>query len=64
MTPSTLLPPAVRAILYVITVGLAAAYAVVEANVDLHFGFVAGYASWNAMIGALAVSNVNTTPPA
>ena len=37
MTPSTLLPASVRAILYVITVGLAAAYAVVEANVDLHF---------------------------
>ena len=61
MNPGTLLPPAVRAILYVITVGLAAAYAVIEANVDLHFGYVAGYASWNAMIGALAVSNIDNT---
>lgn len=60
MTPSTLLPAPVRAVLYVITVGLAAAYAVVEANMTLHFGWVAGYAAWNAMIGALAVSNVNT----
>lgn len=63
MTPSTLLPANVRAILYVVTVGLAAAYAVFEANIDLHFGYQAGYAAWNAMIGALAVSNINTTPP-
>ena len=61
MTPGTLLPASVRAVLYVITVGLAAAYAVVEANVDLHFGYVAGYAAWNAMIGALAVSNISTS---
>jgi hypothetical protein len=60
MTPGTLLPAPVRAVLYVITVGLAAAYAVVEANVDLHFGYVAGYAAWNAMIGALAVSNISS----
>jgi hypothetical protein len=59
MTPGTLLPAPVRAILYVITVGLAAAYAVVEANINLHWGVVAAYAAWNAMIGALAVSNVN-----
>lgn len=56
--PGKLLPPAVRAILYVITVGLAAAYAVIEANVQLHYLWQASYAAWNAMIGALAVSNV------
>ena len=59
MTPGTLLPASVRAVLYVITVGLAAAYAVFEANIDLHFGWQAGYAAWNAMIGALAVSNIS-----
>jgi hypothetical protein len=59
MNPGTLLPAHIRAILYVISVGLAAAYAVLEANMDLHFGYVAGYAAWNAMIGALAVSNVS-----
>ena len=45
-----------------ITVGLAAAYAVFEANIDLHFGWQAGYAAWNAMIGALAVSNISQPP--
>jgi hypothetical protein len=59
MNPGTLLPPQVRAILYVITVGLAAAYAVLEANLALHYGWQAGYAAWNAMIGALAVSNIS-----
>jgi hypothetical protein len=61
MTPGTLLPAHIRAILYVVTVGLAAAYAVLEANLTLHFGWQAGYAAWNAMIGALAVSNISQT---
>lgn len=52
-------PPAVRAMIYLTTVMLAAAYAVVEANVDLHWGWMAGYAAWNA--GAAVLAAVNTT---
>jgi hypothetical protein len=64
MDPGTLLPPGIRAAIYVISVALAAAYAVFEANIDLHFGWQAGYASWNAAVGALAVSNVKSNPEA
>jgi hypothetical protein len=64
MTPGTLLPAHIRAILYVITVGLAAAYAVVQANIQLHYGWEAAYAAWNGMIGALAASNVGNAPDA
>jgi hypothetical protein len=63
MNPATLLPAHIRAILYVISIGLAAAYAVIVANVDLHWGWQAAYAAWNAMIGALAVTNVGNPPP-
>lgn len=54
---SSILAPRQRAIVYVLSVMLAAAYAVVEANVDLHWGVMAGYAAWNAGVGVLAVSN-------
>jgi hypothetical protein len=59
--PGSLLPAKVRTIVYVLTIMLGAAYAVVEANVNLHWGFVAAYAAWNAGVGILAVANV---PPA
>lgn len=49
--------PRQRSIIYVLTVMLAAAYAVVEANIDLHWAWMAGYAAWNAGVGLLAVSN-------
>ena len=48
----------VRSIIYMVTVMLAAAYAVVEANVNVHWGVQAAYAGWNALVAALAVSNV------
>ena len=54
---SDLLTPRVRSIIYVASTMLAAAYAVVEANVDLHWGVMASYAAWNAGVGVLAVSN-------
>lgn len=52
-----LVPPRARAVVYLVTVMLAAAYAVIEANIDLHWGWQAGYAAWNAVAGVLAVSN-------
>jgi len=60
--PGNLLPARMRAIIYVVSVALAAAYAVFEANLELHFGWQAGYAAWNAAVGALAVSNVKSDP--
>lgn len=57
-----LLGPRVRAVIYVLTVMLAAAYATVEANVDLHWGVMAAYAAWNAGAGVLAVSNTKAAP--
>jgi hypothetical protein len=55
---SSLLPARARSILYVVSVMLAAGYAVVEANATLHYGITAAYAMWNAGIAVLAVSNV------
>jgi hypothetical protein len=56
-------PAKVRAVIYLVTVMLAAAYAVVESNVNLHWGWQAGYAAWNALAGVLAVSNTPGTAP-
>lgn len=57
-----LVPPRIRALVYLLTVMLAAAYVVAEANVALHWGWVAGYAAWNAGAAALAVSNTAKAP--
>lgn len=54
-----LFPPRARAVIYVLTVMLSAAYAVIVASVDLHWGWQAAYAAWNALAGALAVSNTS-----
>ena len=53
----TLIPAKARALVYLATVMLAAAYAVTVASIDLHWGWQAGYAAWNALAGALAVAN-------
>lgn len=58
------MPPKVRAGIYLLTVMLAPAYAVVAANVALHWGWQAGYAAWNALAGAVAVANTARTPDA
>jgi hypothetical protein len=58
---SDLFPPRLRAVIYVITVMLAPAYAVIEANTNLHFGWQAAYAAWNGLAGALAVSNTTNS---
>lgn len=55
-------PPRARALIYLATVMLAAAYAVVEANIDLHWGWLAAYAAWNAGTGVLAAVNVGAHP--
>lgn len=57
-----LVPAPVRAVVYLLTVMLAAAYAVIEANTHLHWGWQAGYAAWNALAGALAVANTPRPP--
>jgi hypothetical protein len=56
-TPATRVPEFVRFVVYVLTAMLAAAYAVVEANTDVHWGWLAAYASWNAGAGILAAAN-------
>lgn len=57
-----LFPPRVRAAVYLITVVAAAVYAVIEAQIDLHWGWQAAYAGWNAFAGTIAVSNIPTSP--
>jgi hypothetical protein len=52
-------PPRVRALIYLSAAMLAPAYAVVEANTNLHFGWVAGYAAWNGLVGVLAAANTS-----
>jgi ABC-type Fe3+ transport system substrate-binding protein len=52
-----LLPPKWRSLIYLVSVMLAPAFAVIEANADLHYGWLAGYAAWNGLVGLLAVSN-------
>ncbi len=50
-----------RTWIYLFTGMLAAAYAVIEANVNLHWGVTAAYAAWNFFASAVAVSNVPRT---
>jgi hypothetical protein len=52
-----IIPAKARAVVYLVTVMLAAAFAVVEVNTSLHWGWQAGYAAWNAGAGVLAVAN-------
>ncbi len=56
----TEVPELVRKIVYLLTAIFAAVYVVAEANVEIHWGWMAAYAGWNAMAGVLAASNVNT----
>jgi hypothetical protein len=58
MDPSTLLPDRVRTILYVVSVMLAAGYAVVDPE-GVPMWVRVAYAAWNAGIGVLAVANVS-----
>jgi predicted neutral ceramidase superfamily lipid hydrolase len=52
-----LFTPRQRSLIYLLSVVAAAAYAVVAANTELHYGILAAYAGWNALVGLLAVSN-------
>lgn len=48
-----------RTVIYLISVMAAAAMGIVSVSVDLHWSVKAAWASWNAFVGLLAVSNVN-----
>lgn len=54
---SELIPARARVLIYLATVMLAAAYAVIIANIDLEWWWQAAYAAWNALAGAVAVAN-------
>lgn len=56
-----LFTPRQRAVIYLLSVIAAPAYAVIEANAGLHWGVAAGYAAWNGLVGIVAVSNTPTT---
>lgn len=56
-----LFTPRQRTAIYLASVMLAAAFAVVTANVDLHYAVEAVYAAWNAGIGLLAFSNTSAS---
>jgi hypothetical protein len=58
---SSLLPPRVRTVIYLLTVVAAAVYAVLEADMELRTGVKAGYAGWNAFAAAVAASNTIST---
>ena len=63
---SEVIPPRWRATIYIVSAMLAAAWAVIEANVDIPWPYLAGYAAWNAGVGLLAASNTaarSATPP-
>lgn len=59
---SELIPPRARALIYLATVMLAAAYAVITANIDLEWWWQAGYAAWNALAGTIAAANLTRKP--
>ena len=48
-----------RTIIYLLSVMAAAAMGIISVSVDLHWGVQAVWASWNAFVGLIAVSNVN-----
>jgi len=48
----------VRSLIYLLSILVAPAYLVVEANVTMPWPVLAAYASWNALVGLVAVSNV------
>jgi hypothetical protein len=60
---SDLLPPKVRAIIYVVAAMLAAAWVVITENAALHWGYVAGYAAWQVGVNLLAASNTMSSTP-
>jgi hypothetical protein len=60
---SDLLPPKVRAIIYVVAAMLAAAWVVITENTNLHWGYVAGYAAWGVGVNLLAASNTMSSTP-
>lgn len=54
-----LFPPRVRTIIYLLSVMAAAAMGIVSVSTDIHWAAQAVWASWNAFVGLVAVSNVN-----
>lgn len=54
-----LFSPRTRTIFYLLSVVAAAVMGIVSTAVDLHWGWSAAWAGWNAFIGLVAVSNVN-----
>lgn len=52
-----LIDPRIRMVIYVLSIMAGPAFAIVSANVELHWGILAGYAAWNALVGFLAYSN-------
>lgn len=48
-----------RTIIYLLSVMAAAAMGIVSVSTDLHWAVQAVWASWNAFVGLIAVSNVN-----
>lgn len=57
---SELFPPKLRALVYVVSAMISSAYAVIEANTNLHWGWLAALAAWNTFAGLLAASNTAT----
>jgi hypothetical protein len=60
-TVADLFTPKQRVLIYLFSVLIAAAYPIIELNTELHWGFLAGWAAWNAFVGLVAVSNTPTT---
>jgi hypothetical protein len=56
---SELLPPRARAIIYVLSAMLAAAWLVIVENADLHWGWVAAYSAWTVGVNLLAAVNTS-----
>jgi hypothetical protein len=58
---SELLPPKVRAIIYVVAAMLAGAWLVIVENANLHWGWVAAYSAWSIGTHLLAAANTSQT---
>ena len=57
-TVPELFKPRTRTCIYVASAVASAAMGVVTVSVDVHWGFKAAWAGWNAFVGLLAASNV------
>ena len=64
MSIAELVPPKVRAVIYLLPAMFSAAYGVIEANTSVHWGWQAAWAAWTAGAGLLAAANTrSSTPP-